>query len=443
MVGGWRHLGNGWVAVGLAVLMLAVLLPGLQTTPMRGSDATGYFCYLPALFAGHPFDFDPYLTAMAWPIPDLHNYPATGRMVNPWTIGPALTWLPAYALTRLAFPRAPLDGLPYWTACALTSVAVVVAGMLLLFFALLTIVPRWVAAAAAWAGVLCTPVLAYASAVPFYSHHLGFALCSFMLWVVLTGRTSRWWAWPVLGMTVGLLADTRPQHVILALLPLALAPPRLRQLPLSALGFLVVFFPQMLYWRVTFGDWLVNTYARLVPGFFHVPAWWQIWWSSHHGLFPWHPVLLLAAGGLVAALWTPRLRRLAAVCLVLFVIDSAVSASAIDWWACWSFGARRFCGVAPLLMVGLAVVLARRPWLLPVLLAAAWWNHALLWGWWVNADRVPFGEMIRVTMLGYPLYPVAVLTVLLALAVTFHRQLREVFGRGQEAEQPESDLAGA
>jgi hypothetical protein len=135
--------------------------------------------------------------------------------------------------------------------------------------------------------------------------------------------------------------------------------PSPRELVLGALGFFLVFSPQLLYWKLLYGGFL------LVPqggGYVDLgsPRIEEVLFSSRHGLLSWAPVLWLALAGL------PRFVRRAPVLGGALVVSTLlalyVNASVFDWWAGASFGSRRFDGALPFFALGLA---ASIEWLVP------------------------------------------------------------------------------
>jgi hypothetical protein len=408
----WRNR-DFWLALLLVAIGLLIILPRFQPAPHVHGDGLGYFSYLPALFAGRPFDLYEFAAPkqhVRW-----RHYRATGRTVNQWCIGPAVAWLPWYAAGRLLYPQFPLTDDRMWIACGVGTIVITLSGIVLLFLALRALVPWWAALAAAAAGLLCTPVLAYSTAVPFFSHHLTFALVGVLLWLVLTRdlRSAAWAPWAVAGLACGLLTATRLPRAFFAILPFAMIwphKPQLRQVTAFGAAFLLMFAPQMLFWKMTFGQWLVIPQTAIRPNFLRAPAVWQVLWSPLHGLFFWHPLLLVGIIGLGFALWQPALRRLAALALILFAIETLMNAMPFDWWASWAFGARRFCDIVPLLSVGLAFLLMRLPILLVAVLAAGWWNLAMLWAWMRPAPEPS----------GFVLHPEQPLTLPVARAILAH-----------------------
>jgi len=367
------------VAALLVLVCAAVILPRFDPSPKPGYDPLGYFCYLPALFDGRPFDLNEFAVS-ARPM-FYREKIETPRTVDPWGVGPAIGWLPFYALSDVTHPDLPHTAPPFWRACAMGTVVFALAGILLLFCALAPRFGRFAAFAAALAALLCTPMLLYASREPLFGHVFAFMLVSILMWSVATRDLGQWHTWLVMGLACGLMADTRPQLVLCVILPLAVRWPRARHLGLFGLGMLLAFFPQMLMWRMTFGRWLVIPQATLNHEFFHTPAVWQVLFSPLHGLFPWHPLLLLGLVGLLLAALPVPGRRLALAAVAVFATQVVINGAGHDWWGGWSFGGRRFTDMVPLLMLGVANMVAlSKAMILPVALTA-WWNFGLLWAW--------------------------------------------------------------
>jgi hypothetical protein len=123
------------------------------------------------------------------------------------------------------------------------------------------------------------------------------------------------------------------------LLPKALA---------CAAAFLVVFFPQLLVWRLMWGRWgqmVMNNPSET----FHWshPVLLQLLFSTRHGLFYWSPVMLPTLCGFAALLATRRPRTVLLSAATLLLALHYVYASWAIWWMGYSFGARGFIALAP------------------------------------------------------------------------------------------------
>lgn len=126
---------------------------------------------------------------------------------------------------------------------------------------------------------------------------------------------------------------------------------RLGAVTVTALGWLVVFSPQMVVWQVLYGE------ALTVPQGASFMQWWspnlvEMLVSDNHGLISWTPVVLPALWGLWTLARHDRPSRLPLLCVLAsaWYVNSAVA----DWWAGEAYGARRFLSLAPLMAVGLA-----------------------------------------------------------------------------------------
>jgi hypothetical protein len=93
--------------------------------------------------------------------------------------------------------------------------------------------------------------------------------------------------------------------------------------------------------------------------------------ASRHGLFAWSPVYGLALAGWVLLAREPQTRGLGMACLAGFAIQWVLNALPVDWWAGWSFGARRFVDVVPLVVMGLGILAERQRFRLTIWILVA------------------------------------------------------------------------
>jgi hypothetical protein len=132
-----------------------------------------------------------------------------------------------------------------------------------------------------------------------------------------------------------------------------------REVFLAAVGFGLVVSPQLLYWKLLYGSFL------LVPqggGYVDLgsPRIEEVLFSSRHGLLSWAPVLWLALAGLPR--FVRRSPALGGALAVSTGLALYVNASVFDWWAGASFGSRRFDGALAFFALGLA---ASIEWIVP------------------------------------------------------------------------------
>lgn len=373
---------------------------GALARPEFRADAFEFFVYLPSLAFDHDLSLhDDWLQMGFDESPPLT---ATGVTRNRHAIGPALAWAPFYALAHAyvvadgawGSGRYEADGHsnPYRRATALGTIALALAGSVLLARVLARRFDGGVVCLALGTALAASPILYYVFVAPAMSHGATFGIAAALLWACDHARrepSTR--AWLAVGALVGLLAIVRWQAAVYVLLvaPVALdalrrGTLRLRAAVAAAAVALAVFSPQMLAWRALFGRVLTMPQGG---GFldWSSPHWLDTLISADHGLLTWTPALLLGLVGLVAG--ARREPWLHAPALLIVAASAWVNGGADDWAGSEAFGARRFDLVVPLLAVGLAVVLdalrravARRPLLAPAALVAllVLWNLGLV-----------------------------------------------------------------
>lgn len=173
---------------------------------------------------------------------------------------------------------------------------------------------------------------------------------------------------------------------------------RLAWYALLLAGALLGAAPQLIYWRATLGQWLTIPQGS---GFlvWNRPEVARTLFSPWHGLFAWHPLLLLGVVGLVGL--ARRRPRLALPLLLLFALETGVNSIAWDWEAGVSFGGRRFVSLTLLFLLGLAWLYRRlgRNWSLVLSGLATLANLLLLHefnsGSISRRWYVSFGEILR------------------------------------------------
>ena len=364
------------------VAVLAVLLIAATFKPVVENDGIGYFAYLHSAVVDRDLDLaDEYQAAIADGIPVwpglVHSTTPTGRTADYFPVGPALLASPAYLVALAVRPSGePRWHAPFSTAITLASLLYGLLALLLSFLLARAVIGRREALLATFATAVATPFLYYLLFEPSYSHTFSaFMVAAFVLawW---RGRDDRTIAgWLLLGLLGGLMALTRFQDgPLLAIALLDLPRARWRVLLLLP-GVLVGFAPQLATDLYLFGSWLPVRPAgqdlTALPGFY-----WQVLFSSWHGLFTWSPVLLAAVAGIVLL---PD-RRLKAAFAYALLVETLINGAAPDWWGGFSFGLRRFLDLTPFFVLGLAVVAARLPsrvsWSAASLLAA--WNLLLI-----------------------------------------------------------------
>jgi len=360
------------------LLLLALLLglPGLVEqlhfpAPRLDSDAVEYFSHVRSLYFDHDLDFTNEFEHFGiLGRGDKVQPTATGHRRTIFSVGPALLWLPFYAVgDGLARLRGTVeDGYSslHIRAVCLASLFYGVLGLLLVYGVLRDLVGRFVAAVSVVLLLYATFLYWYLAVEPAMSHAVSFFASALLLAAFWPRRAELGWGGAaLLGWLVGLAACVRWQNAVLLLLPAATLLSQLRRRPaltvvkgsltLAAFGLGVL--PQLLAWKAIFGQYLLldpphgRDFLRLDHPFLL-----QTFFSSRHGLFYWTPLLWAGYLGYASLLW--RRPRAALALLLPLLTMSYVNACSGDWWAGGSFSNRRFDSLLPLLALGLARSLA-------------------------------------------------------------------------------------
>lgn len=378
----------------LALALLALwMLPSVYGR--LGGDGYEYYALLRSPLLDGDLDFrNDFAGLGAQPVVS-----SEGEVTARTPVGLALLWLPAFAAAHLAATATRWAGagandgfgIVYQSAVTMASYVAGVVALVLIervlrrrhgpALALLAVLAVW----------LATPLHFYMVANPFMSH-AGSVLAATLFTLAWLRARQRWQPrdWMLAGAAGALASLVRVQDAVLlapALVDLALGPPREHAQAAApsrrrlAGAFLAVpaaaALVQVLVWVAMYGEeFLRVVFAQNLVGGggTHVL---DLLFAARHGLFTWTPLYLVCALGWV--LLARREGRLAAACLIAFVLAVLVNGAIQDWWGSHAFGQRRLLALTPLFAIGLgqalAVVAARPlPMLAAVLLALSLWN---------------------------------------------------------------------
>jgi len=404
------------ILLGLTLVVLGFFaVPFFQIgrfSMLRGTDNTFYYFWLRSAMVDGDWDFANDLEACntltdAYRA-ELRRLPRTetGRLPNKYGVGWAVLSVPFYLVADGIVATGRAAGLWNLARDGYNPVYQIVlqAGHFLLGLTGLLLawrcVRQWCGdpAAALWGVVLiltASPQLYYLTMKLSLSHNAAFFAIALMTWACLAAEKmpDRIWPWLLAGAGWGLAVTLRFQLAVFGLLPLWIWLGQLRMdrgrtnLLRSGCGWLTgavpLLFLQCYAWRVVYGHWFVFTYGTEGEGFnWAHPELFNILFSPLHGLFYWHPLLLVGMIGFV------RLARQSRGMLLAGLVATAgtwyVNAA---WWCWWfagnSFGSRAFDAVLLFLMAGLAALLMRLPlfWqriLRAAAVSAAVWNFYVM-----------------------------------------------------------------
>jgi hypothetical protein len=309
--------------------------------------------------------------------PLLRQRTATGLLADYFPIGPALVASPAYVTTLVFRPSGrPMFGPPFSVVIALVSLLLGFLAIALSFRMAAVLTNARAAFAASVGAVLAMSFIYYLLYEPSYSHT--FSACAMAAFLYL------WWrardqrtvgGWLVLGLLGGLLGLLRYQDGPLLLIAFLDRPRQWWHLLVFVAGVVAAFSPQLAVDQIVFGTWLpvrpAGQELQFFPGHYL-----DVLFSTHHGLFTWTPIALLAVGGF----WLVKDRRLQLAFVIAFLVEVVIGGAAPDWEGGYAFGARRFITLLPFFVIGLAAVAQRIPtraqWV--GLAALIFWNLDLI-----------------------------------------------------------------
>jgi|HigsolmetaAR201D_1030396.scaffolds.fasta_scaffold04042_2 hypothetical protein len=374
----WRP--TRWTAVLVGVWLLSLLL---FLTPGVSSDGVGYYAYVRSVFIDGDLNFTNEFDGSQSPFTHMPLVVPTARpgyVINWWSVGPAIYWTPfwllGHALTYLGGALG-LDWQPDGYAppyIILVMVASALAGLITML-GCQRLLQRWfspaIAALAAFTLYIGSNLFYYTLFGGAFGHIMSSTAITLMLlasFALDDQPTLK--RWLLLGVTAGMVLLTYWMTALMLIVPLCVGVrhlwlqrhDRAAQIRLLGGGVLavlvamVLFFPQMLVWKLTMDSWLTVPQGSpfAMPQRSNVIA---ALFGSLYGLAWWTPALFL---GLVGLVWFARWRPWPGVALLLAALVYLLyNVSLLDWHGSGGFGLRRLTSVAPLLSAGLALLLDR------------------------------------------------------------------------------------
>ncbi len=345
------------VLVVLSAWMLAV---DLHTAPWKhkkiiDQDVTFYYGYLPATFIYHDWSFrfpdKPGFTGHVWSLP----VPGGGR-IQKMTMGVAYLYAPffgiAHGYTLLTGGVANGYSPNYHLSLIWAGLFWFIVGLWFLRRILLNYFSDWITALVMITLALGTNLLNYTTWEGAMSHVYSFSLFAMALWLYLKWeRNPGDWKSFFLGLTSGMIVLIRPSNVVfllfLALLYFfrgkslkdtisRLAGLRWKWL-LLALGALLPWIPQLIYWKMNSGQWLVYSYLG-EPFFFDKPQIINGLFSYRKGWLVYTPVMIFSLAGIF--MMRDRLKNWILPVSAFFMLNIYIIFSWWCWWYGGSFSAR-------------------------------------------------------------------------------------------------------
>ncbi|MGD8373921.1 MAG: hypothetical protein PVI21_03630 [Candidatus Woesebacteria bacterium] len=335
------------------------------------SDGKGYYLYLPATFIHHDISMqwteylqksDPFYSGSGewYGLTESQN----GNYLNKYTIGLAILWAPFFVSAHIA---ANMLGLTPDGFSAIYNGAIAIAAAFYTSLACIMLYKLFARHFSAKASLLTTIAIAlgtnllnYATSDGCFTHVYSLFLISSVLYL-----TSIWYKKPSYKLSVGIAAIfalavlVRQTTIIFAIIPilwnvcnikqlkerLALFWQRRKYLFAMAASSFAVILPQLIYWKIVSGNWLVFSYQGESFNFAN-PQIINILFSTDRGVFFWAPILTISLIGLVLA--KKYLKEWAIGIYVFLPIWLWVVSSWHSWQFGMSYGHRAFIDVFPI-----------------------------------------------------------------------------------------------
>jgi len=371
--------GNKWILILSAVVLIWVNLNYARWNKYDTlqHDVSGYYSYLPALFIEHDLHLN-FLKDKSNSSQQSHYWPnqaPNGNSVIKYTMGMAVTYLPFFTVAQIYsyIFQQPTDGfsIPYQAAIQFSSLFYALVGL----YFLMKLLQGYFLVKTTW---MTSLFILFGTNLYFYcvggagmAHATVFGFASMFLFYCL-----KWCDAPNLktsiacGVSLGILILIRPTNVIYVLVPLLynISSPGSLKLQLhflknnrglvlliSAIS-LLIFTPQVVYWKMVTGHYFFNSYVG-EKFYFTKPHILEGLFSFRKGWLLYTPLMGIALIG-----YYPLYKNYRFLFYPVFVISLVFIFIAFSWWCWWyggSFGQRAMIDLYPLLAIPLAAIIEK------------------------------------------------------------------------------------
>lgn len=343
-------------------------------------DVFGYYLYLPALFIYNDLglrDLAIYEQIIATYDNTTTFYQVVGlpdgSHIFRYSMGMAFVYLPFFLVGHLwALAGGYVtDGfsLPYQYAITAGAMLYTLLGLVFLRKVLKKFVHDTIAGLVLLCLVFGTNFFLVASFDGLMSHNFLFAFYAILIWLTIKWheKPSIWLAL-LLGLCIGWMALIRPTELIVILIPLlwgvsgkdslkekmSLLKSRWRDIAVVAAAIVLAGLPQLIYWKVTTGHFLYNSYANPGEGLDLLsPYTIKFLFSYRKGWLIYTPLMAVTIWGIY--LMRKKQPRLFVPILVFFLINLWIISSWTCWWYAGSYSQRAMIQSYALMAIPLGV----------------------------------------------------------------------------------------
>lgn len=346
-------------------------------------DVFGYYLYLPALF----IHGDIALRDISWihQVVDQYNTTSTlyqltalpeGGWVFKYSSGIALLNLPAFliahAYSYLFGYKTDGFSTPYQLAWAISGLIYTVIGLWMMRRILLQYFTEQITALLLVLLVLATNYFQLTAFDGYLSHNYLFTIYTLIIWYTIQWhRTPKLETATCLGFFIGLAILSRPNEMVALLIPLFwnvynrkslqakwhLMVSHFSQLLGAAIVMIAVGSLQLIYWKLSTGNWVFYSYNNAGEGFdFFNPYIFQVLFSFRKGWFVYTPIMMFAIAGVI--LLYKQNKPLFVPVVLYFLTNLYIVSSWTCWWyAGGSYSQRALLSSYALLLIPLGYML--------------------------------------------------------------------------------------
>lgn len=315
-------------------------------------DTISYYAYLPAKFIYKDIslkfiDKDPdFFSNYVWPeITEEKTY------VIKTTMGLAYLYTPFFFAGHYIANHSeyPANGysLPYHIALAFSGMFYATIGFFFLWRILRRYFPPGISFIVMLTIALATNLFVYTTMSGTMSHSFSFALITFFIWLTIRWyEKENYWLSLLLGLTAGLIILIRPTNVLVAFIfilygvvsfkdlknRLNYLDDNWRHILLIVLAAIVIWVPQLIYWKSQTGQLFYFSYGSDERFFWMEPVFFKGLFSFRKGWLIYTPVMIFSFAGLFFMKNKLKEFRLA-IAVTLFLAMYVV----FSWW-CWWYG---------------------------------------------------------------------------------------------------------
>ncbi len=339
-------------------------------------DVLHYYAYLPATFIHHDLSLEfirtnnSYYSQYFWPrvLPDK-------KLIIMTTMGMSYMYAPFflavhYPLKWLGEPALGYSP-PYKMALIASSIFWFALGLFFLRKLLLKYFSDFTTSLTLIITALATNLFYYVTDEPAMSHAYGFALFAMFIYF-----TDRWFEKPkfgyslALGVLAGVIALIRPSNAVIVLIlllwgvdsfqslgkRLGLFLRQYRMALVMVAAAILVWVPQVLYWKYASGHYFVFTYGEKGKFFFNNPQFFRVLLGFRKGWLIYTPVMIFSIIGLIP-LWKKH-RNLFWPVVIFAAVNLWIVSSWWLWWYGGSYGMRALIESYAVMALPLAAFIA-------------------------------------------------------------------------------------